>query len=386
MIATLVVVALHAALLLGLPHLGQVTRAGQDAGSFVTRLIAPPAAVAVPAPVAAAPPPRPTEPPRPRPPPTRAVDHAPKVAPTAAPPTAPPAQVSNRSDAPGHTAPAVSQLGPKPAGASFGGQSAPVPIEPAATATEAATALAFAPQAGDAPTRVPRAAELSYRTRGHIGGQPFEVPTTLHWRQDGQWYEIRWGLYSPRVGEQTRYAVGLLSPQGLLPLRAELRTPELRDMRLDYARQRIHLSASDTEVPLAAGTQDRLGVLIQLGARIAGDPERYPPGQTIELPAVRPTGIGRWRFVVEADETLEALKGQNLPTVRLVHEAQDDQDVRIELWLGRTLDYLPVRLRITEAGGDTVEHDLVTAWARPTPVAPPAPQAPPAGPPAAGTN
>ncbi len=55
-------------------------------------------------------------------------------------------------------------------------------------------------------------------------------------------------------------------------------------------------------------------------------------------------------------------------------------------WLGRTLDYLPVRLRITEAGGDTVEHDLVTAWARPTPVAPPAPQAPPAGPPAAGTN
>ena len=139
-------------------------------------------------------------------------------------------------------------------------------------------------------------------------------------------------------------------------------------------------------MPLAAGTQDRLGVLIQLGARIAGDPERYPPGQTIELPAVRPTGIGRWRFVVEADETLEALKGQNLPTVRLVHEAQDDQDVRIELWLGRTLDYLPVRLRITEAGGDTVEHDLVTAWARPTPVAPPAPQAPPAGPPAAGTN
>ena len=45
-----------------------------------------------------------------------------------------------------------------------------------------------------------------------------------------------------------------------------------------------------------------------------------------------------------------------------------------------------VRLRITEAGGDTVEHDLVTAWARPTPVAPPAPQAPPAGPPAAGAG
>lgn len=378
--ATLVVVAIHALLLLGLPQLGRMTRAGQDAGTFVTRLIAPPSADAVPAPIAAAPPPQVTAPPRPRPPPTRTEAQAPAVDSGAATPPPEPAQAANASETPGRAAPAVSQLGPRPAGAAFGGQSAPVPIEPPTTAQVAATALEFAPQSGDAPVRVPRAAELSYRAVGRIGEQDFELPTTLHWRQDGHLYEIRWTLYSPRIGEQTRYAVGLLSPHGLVPIRAELRTPDIKDMRFDYARQRVSLGAIDAEAAVAAGTQDRLGVLIQLGALLAGDPDRYPAGRAIELPAVHPTGTGRWRFVVEADEALPALKGRSLPTVRLVHAAQDAGDARIELWLGRTLDYLPVRVRITEANGDAVQYDVVTAWAQPTPVAAALPERAPAPP------
>ncbi|MBN8557330.1 MAG: DUF3108 domain-containing protein, partial [Burkholderiales bacterium] len=90
--ATLVVVAIHALLLLGLPRLDRMSPAGQDAGTFVTRLIAPSSADAVPAPIAAAPPPQVTAPPRPRPPPTRTEAQAPAVESGAATPPPEPAQ------------------------------------------------------------------------------------------------------------------------------------------------------------------------------------------------------------------------------------------------------------------------------------------------------
>ena len=65
-LVTLLVVAVHAALLLGLPHWRLPARAEQDSATFVTRLIAPAPAPAVaqapqpaPAPRVAAPAPRP---------------------------------------------------------------------------------------------------------------------------------------------------------------------------------------------------------------------------------------------------------------------------------------------------------------------------------------
>ena len=59
----------------------------------------------------------------------------------------------------------------------------------------------------------------------------------------------------------------------------------------------------------------------------------------------------------------------DVPAVRLLHTPQDAQDARIEVWLGRSLDYLPVRLMITEPDGDRVDSRLSTAIALPTPSA-----------------
>ena len=90
----------------------------------------------------------------------------------------------------------------------------------------------------------------------------------------------------------------------------------------------------------------------------------------IELPAARLAGRGSWRFRVESEEPLPGPGGQPVATVHLLHAPQDAQDVRVELWLGRTLDYLPVRMRVTEADGDVVESNLASAYAQPTPRAP----------------
>ena len=377
--ATALVIALHALLLVGLPELGRIIRPGVLGTAFVTRMIAPPApaplarpAAAPPAaPVAAAPPPvaqadrarapTPPRPARPRPtePPPPVVADNPSAQPSPdTPPTPRSAQANSAATA------EASLLGPRPPG-SFGGGSAEQPITPPLAGAEAAAALQSAAGASDVPATVPPAASVSYRTEVYIGGQAVTLTTTLNWRQDGHQYDARWTLYGPRFGDHSRSSTGLLAPQGLVPVDAALRTTEAQTVRFDYATQQLLFASGSA--PLRAGTQDRLSVLLQLGAWLAGDAARYPVGSRIELPAAHAHGPGTWRFEVEAEERLVALKGQELPTLRLVHAPQDAADARLEVWLGRSLNYLPVRLRITEANGDTVEHTMQSAYTQQVP-------------------
>lgn len=372
--ATVLAVAAHILLLVGLPQLGQgAVRAGDQGTAFVTRMVAAPAPPApAPAPPKpepppaepVAPPPTPTPSERPRPPAPRKT-----AAPRPKPPEPPrPAETAAfRSVAAGGLEPEPSLLGPPPLGG-FGGKNAPQPITPPLPTDQAGTALDVAAGAGDAPAQVAPAAEIAYATEARIGGETAAMTTTLDWRQDGRLYDIKWVLYSPRFGDRTRVSTGLLSPQGLVPVEASLRLPEAQAMRFDYPARQVHFSATGADEPLRPGVQDRLSVLMQLGALLAGDAQRYPVGTRIDLPAAHPYGPGAWRFEVEAEEPVTALNGRELPTLRLVHQPEDERDARIEVWLGRSLNYLPVRLRITEANGDTVEHTMRSAYTQRIPL------------------
>ena len=378
--ATAVAVAVHALLLWGWPRLSlTATRASPEVSTFSTRMVAPPSpapspvvAQASPQPAPAPPAPRPRTPPRPvakAPAPAAAVEPAPPVErqaiePPAEPP--PPAAATQAAPRSAGNDPDASLLVPPPS-VGFGGTSAPAPI-PAPLAGEAlAAAQQWAQRTGDAPVRVPPAARLGYRTSGSVGGENLDLRTTFNWRQDGRAYESNWTVYSPRIGDHSRTNSGLITPQGLLPVRATLRPPDGPTVSFDYAAGRAHFGAAEAE--LAAGMQDRLGVLVQLGALLAADARRYPVGSVIELPAAHARGPGRWRFAVLGEDSVAGL-GRALASVHLLHEAQGADDARIEVWLGRQLDYLPVRVRITEANGDSFEHSVQTAYTETVPGAP----------------
>ena len=95
-------------------------------------------------------------------------------------------------------------------------------------------------------------------------------------------------------------------------------------------------------------------------------PRQRHDGSQVSLPSGR--GPGRWRFTVLGEETVPAL-GRALATTHLLHEPQDAGDARIEVWLGHQIDYLPARVRITEANGDTFEHTVQTAYIETVPTA-----------------
>jgi hypothetical protein len=372
LLATALTLAVHALLLLGLPHLGSGVNAGEQGSTFVTRVIVPPAPQAIapeaePTPVEA----QPQQPPLPRPAP-----HPPT--PRRTPTPKPPDSTTSSTQAKGSLGPQASLLTARPARESFGGGAIPAMIEPPLPAEATATALQFARGAGDALVRVAPAAQLTYRTAGNFGGESFNTQTVLDWRQDGSLYSANWKLYTPRIGEYTRTVTGLLSPQGLVPVVAALRRPDAQEMRFDYAAQQIHFGATDNDAPLRPGAQDRVGVLLQLSALLAGDLKRYPVGTRIDLPAAHPSGPGTWRFTVEAEEEVTAMNNQSLSTLRLTHQPEGDDSPRMEVWLGAALNYLPVRLRVTEPNGDTAEYTILTAYTQTippsTPSTPPPPQ------------
>lgn len=376
--AAALAVVIHALLLWGLPWLQPHARTLLSTGALSTRVVAPsqhPSANVSPAPpespsLTQPPPPtksRPKSRPRAEPPAEARAPKAGKAVPAQAEPstpTAPQASVASSG-----TASDASLLGPPPPGA-FGGGSTPQALQPPLPPEEAAKVVALAGTASDGEVRLPRSAELTYRSIGVVGNQPFDVATKLTWRHNDHYYEARWTLFTPKIGEQTRVSTGVTGPSGLLPVLASLRTPNAQDMRFDYESMRLFLTTPEATATLRPGAQDRLSVLLQMAAMVAGDSERYAkPGTGIDLPAVHPDRVGRWHFVVQDTLPIEALKEKMLPALHLLHEPQDPTDVRLEVWLGRTLDYLPVRLHVTEANGDTADYVVQSAYTRPVPAA-----------------
>jgi hypothetical protein len=112
----------------------------------------------------------------------------------------------------------------------------------------------------------------------------------------------------------------------------------------------ISFSANNADVPLQAGTQDKLSALLQLSALFAGDPARYVTGTSTRFQAADAPRAEVWDFKVGASETLE-LPGGTLRGTRFTKDPTVEFDQRIEVWLAPDMQFLPVRIRITEANG-----------------------------------
>ena len=64
-----------------------------------------------------------------------------------------------------------------------------------------------------------------------------------------------------------------------------------------------------------------------------------------------------WQFAVEKSEVLDLPYGR-VSTLKLNRQPRREFDQQIEIWYAPELQYLPVRLRITNANGDLVDQQL----------------------------
>lgn len=209
---------------------------------------------------------------------------------------------------------------------------------------------------------IPPPRALRYTLAGNARGQPLAGEARLQWQHDGQRYEA-WLVQDAATGRRLMHSTGTLQAEGLAPERFGDQQAGDRSRRSEQAAHfergpghaaRIRFSGNAPDAALEAGTQDRLSLWIQLAAAVAG---RAPlkPGATLAFQVASTRELRPWVFRLEAEETL-ALPGRPLPTLRLRRRPDGPYDLGAEVWLAPALDYLPVRLRLTQESGDWLEQ------------------------------
>ena len=254
----------------------------------------------------------------------------------------------------------------------------PAPSEPATAAAPPASA-ASAPQlaertspaapapkreathrAGSAPApalrlAVPSSARFNYDVIAHTKGITLNGNARLDWRNDGREYEAQLTLSAPFLRPRTQRSTGLVTPQGLAPVRFSDKYRSEEAAHFDRENGKVTFSTNKPEAALEAGVQDRLSIVLQLGAMLGGEPSRYPTGSHITVQTASTKEAEPWTFIVDGPETL-ALPGGRVQAVRLTRSPRKEFDVKVELWLAPGAAYAPVRLRLTQPNGDWVDQ------------------------------
>lgn len=351
---TAAVLAAHAWLLWQLPAMSASPAAQTDAPPevqhFATRSIAPPA------PASPAAPARPVK--KPAPPPT------------APPPPPPPTVEALAAPDESNDLLAAAPL-PAPAPAPAAEDALPEPAEPSVELTEPADTPALAEtlqgvelslptgerQTVDTDLRLPAPARLAYEVFGQAKGFDYRASAQLLWQHDGHHYQARQEIKAFLLGSRGQTSTGQVSAAGLVPEQFSDQGRSKKTAVLDFAAQQAYFSSAAAPAAIGPGAQDRLSVFLQLSSLLATAPEHYPRGTEITFTTVGSNAAERWTFRVEELENLDLPLGA-LPARKIERLPRHPQDQRAALWLAPALDYLPARIRLTQANGDFVDLQL----------------------------
>jgi hypothetical protein len=329
------VLAAHALVLEVAPFGLSVARGPETAThAFTTRRIE---AAPAPARVAqAAPPPKPKAAPRPA---------AAKPAASPAPAAATPAEPAAQPTAPAEPeAPAPPPTGEPPGVAYTPGTD--VELGKVVDPRDLPQAQAYA---------IPESVRMKYEVVAERFGITLRSSAELLWRHDGRSYEAVMEAGGGMFPRRTQRSTGLLTADGLAPLRFADKSRTETATHFVREREAIVFSNNKPEAPLVRGVQDRLSIVVQLAAMVGGAPQRYPKGATITVPTASTSEVENWVFTVEGDEELELPMGR-MPGLKLQRMPRREHDTKVELWLAPGMDYAPVRLRLTTPNGDSVDQ------------------------------
>ena len=183
---------------------------------------------------------------------------------------------------------------------------------------------------------------------------PYVLSGELLWHNNGDSYSTRL-RYSAFGQARIQTSRGRIGDAGLAPARFSDKYRSEVAAHFNYPDGKVTFSANTPDAPLLAGAQDRLSILIQLGAYLASEPERFASGLTLTIPTVGPRNADLWLFSVVGTEAL-TLPGGTVDGVKLERLPREPYDQKVEVWLSPQLGYLPARIRITETNGDSIDQ------------------------------
>lgn len=303
-------------------------------------------------------------------PPTEAVEKAVEAAPPK--PVRPPAKPHREAAEPPapqaapDPAPAqasierVAEEGPAPPPDGFAPDEAmprlmPVAAGPMGPQASAALEAALAAPPPVYRTRIPPAAKVAYR----LSRSGFTGSGTLDWKPQGGSYTLRLDGKVALVGTLiTQTSRGGFDSAGLAPQRFTDKRLSKAEQAANFQRARgqISFSGPKWELPILAGTQDRLSVMVQLAA-VAGAWARPPAtGEEVHIYVVGARGDGDvWTVRYLGREAVRTADGGVVDSHKFLREPTSPHGTRAEFWLDPDQGFLPVRARLTDGSGDALE-------------------------------
>ena len=208
---------------------------------------------------------------------------------------------------------------------------------------------------------------LSYQLSGMDKGLTYHASGELRWQHNDTAYELALSVRAFLLGSRHWRSAGQIDATGLAPRRFSDSWRNERAAHFDREQQRIVFSSNSAPAPLQAGAQDQVSLYVQLAAAMAGEPERFVPGTRLQVQTATVRDAQPWSLVLEGAEDL-TLAGQSVPVLKWVCQPRHQYDTRVEFWVSAQQDWLPLRIRITQASGSYI--DLLWRGSEPLPPLP----------------
>ena len=237
-------------------------------------------------------------------------------------------------------APAAEPAGPvDAASAALAAASAPAPTQAAASAAAPAYLAQW-----------PADTRLTYRLGGNYRGELHGSAQVL-WQREGTRYQASVQIDLGLLLSMRFTSQGEITEQGLAP---EVYEEQVRQRRRGVRiGEDVRLNNGE-RVPRPQDVQDTASQFVEMGHRFATDPAALQAGSEIRLWLARPGGVDQWTYDVVGEDTLHLPRVGAVPAYHLKPRPLDKPrgPISAEIWIAPTLQYLPVRIRLTQ-GPDT---------------------------------
>ena len=213
------------------------------------------------------------------------------------------------------------------------------------------------PPQAQANLNIPGSVRLNYQMTGLSRGLTYHASGVMTWQQDGSRYEANMVVSAFLIGSRSLNSVGDITADGLAPKRFADKGRNELAAHFQADKGTVSFSANTPDAPWKRGAQDRLSVFFQLASLLAGQPDGFLPGTKIPMYTVGSRDVDTWSFTVGSEEALNLPMG-TVTAIKLTRDPRREFDQRVEAWFAPSLGYWPVRMKITQHGGDYIDQQL----------------------------
>ena len=278
---------------------------------------------------------------------TEATDVAPESA------TEPPGVTAQAPDTPASAASPAVANDQTTAAPVADANAAPPATEPVAAAS--AAPAASSPGPGDAPFLAswPSDTRLTYKLGGNYRGELHGSARVL-WQREGTRYHTAVEMSAGLLASLSFTSQGDITEGGLRPeVYEENVRGRRRGVRLG---EDVRLNNGD-RIARPEAVQDTASQFVELGHRFSTGQVKLVPGAQVNFSMARPGGIDEWTYDVIGEETLHLPRLGPVPTLHLKPRplSKPRGPISAEIWYAPSLQYLPVRIRITQGNDNYID-------------------------------